>query len=61
MKFQLFSFLLLLNLNLKAQTVDVITNGLQDPAGMALNGNIMYISEAQGNKISCPYASCVGF
>lgn len=53
MKQKLLFLLLLITINLNAQVVDVLTTGLNDPAGLAISGNTLYIAEAFGaNKIS---------
>jgi hypothetical protein len=53
MKQNLFFLLSLVTINLNAQVVDVLTTGLTDPAGLAISGNTLYISESFGsNKIS---------
>lgn len=43
----------LLTIQLQAQIIDVVTNGLSDPAGIVLSGNTLFIAEAFGaDKIS---------
>jgi hypothetical protein len=43
--------LLISSIFLNAQATGVVT-GLNGPAGLQLNGNDLYIAEANGNKIS---------
>lgn len=52
MKQKLLALIVAFTINVRAQVTDVLTSGLDEPAGVAISGNFLYIAEAASNKIS---------